>query len=124
MLYSKFALFFLFINILLCYVCHVWGKEEKLRSPHESMSITAELSSGEYLIYQCKDKHFACVDEFGFSTCTNRRSIEIYSKKKPSCVPLRKFSHHLDCVSDLYQIMDRMGQGLELPENYCQSPSH
>ena len=74
------------------------------REPHKSMQISIGYFSGEYLIYDCKKGHFACVDVDSFEDCQESRAhfIKISEPTLP-CAPLKKFPHFDDCEKAQYK---------------------
>ncbi|MEI8347103.1 MAG: hypothetical protein WCG27_06535, partial [Pseudomonadota bacterium] len=60
--------------------------------------ISEVYKSGMYLIYDCIERHFACVNNDGFERCREQREL---SKKRGrgllSCAPLKKFSTTPEC---------------------------
>jgi len=62
--------------------------------------------AGEYLIYDCKKRHFACVNKNGFEYCqlarkkTKREKHSIYA-----CAHLKSFQTLTNCLEKQYELM-------------------
>ena len=68
--------------------------------------ISEEYKSGMYMIYDCLERHFACVNEDGFVKCREKRE---FSKKKRrpflDCAPLKKFATTPECLKKYYNLI-------------------
>jgi hypothetical protein len=61
---------------------------------------------GSYLIYDCKDRHFACVDEESYNGCRERREKALRALSKYlECAPLKKFDTQKKCRKVHYEQM-------------------
>lgn len=78
------------------------------REPHKSVQISVGYFSGEYLLYDCKKGHFACVDAESFEDCQESRGhfIKISESILP-CAPLKKFPHFEDCEKAQFEEIER-----------------
>jgi len=66
---------------------------------HNSVQISHILKSGRYLIYDCKKKFFACVDEFSYEACEEDRKGAIAKREDfLPCAPLKRFPHYDVCA--------------------------
>ena len=93
---SKILIFFIFNDFL-------WAAKN---SKHESIRISRNLKSGEYLIYNCKRKFFACVDQFSFDICRRDRESAIKERKGfLICAPIKKFDHYDNCTKAYYELI-------------------
>jgi hypothetical protein len=64
--------------------------------------------AGEYLLFNCERKHFACVNLEGFHHCSEERKYAIENKMAIlPCAPLKKFSEKKLCVEKNYQVVDQ-----------------
>ena len=85
----KLLIFFLFIPLA----------QGQRREKHNSVQIAPILKSGRYLIYDCKKKFFACVDEFSYEACQDDRKGAIAKREDfLPCAPLKRFPHYDDCA--------------------------
>lgn len=75
----------------------------------EDYRIDNKLRAGKYLIYQCENKHFACVDEVGFQNCKENRKKSKSQKnfKLLDCAPLKEFQSKLKCVEESYGLIEK-----------------
>ncbi|PIK15286.1 hypothetical protein [Halobacteriovorax sp. JY17] len=54
---------------------------------------------GRFLIYDCEDRHFACVNLPSFFNCEEKREIEKENKNVFfSCAPLKQYKTLKDCT--------------------------
>lgn len=102
---------FLFIIFL---AGHVYGDGGKGYVKTESMDeiarkkleprVSDKYYLGEYLIYDCKDKHFACVNIDSFKLCTQWRDEDKEERRrKLRCAPLTQFETQEKCFEAQYQ---------------------
>lgn len=69
--------------------------------------IGPKLFSGSYLIYDCQKKFYACVNDFSFEECTEKRAKSIADNKKIyACAPIKKFNSYLECSEYNLKIID------------------
>lgn len=82
------------------------GKVEVYRPPKR---ISRKYSEGDFLIYDCKERHFACVDPLSYEKCENARKLGLDTKaeKVLACAPLKKFSNFYDCAKEQYALQHR-----------------
>lgn len=94
---SLVFLFIFYSNILRC---------EILKSDYQIDTIN---NAGEFLIYDCAKKHYACVDQNSFQNCQEERQKSISLKKSQlSCTPLKKFDDKIACIKGNYKVVDSM----------------
>lgn len=75
------------------------GKWDDGMQVHYSMFISQKYASGEYLIYDCIDRHFACVDKYSYEECQLAREQSITDKEAGlACAPLMKYEFFLQCA--------------------------
>lgn len=79
---------------------------EILKSDYQ---IDLKYNAGEYLIYDCLKKHYACVDKDSNKNCLDERQ-EALVLKGPllPCSPLKKFDDKVACVKGHYKAVDSM----------------
>ena len=123
----KFALFFIFI---LC--GQALGQEMAAPTaevPKERQKTIAELDReipsgkilsryyrrGNYLIYDCEDQHFACVDDVSYGRCQvwRQKAIDKIEEYMP-CAPLKRFESIEACDRDHYKYMYTY-----VPKKFC-----
>ena len=64
-------------------------------------------NAGEYLIYDCERRNYACVNMEGNANCIEERNFAIETKESSyPCAPLAKFSDKKSCVLKNYKIVD------------------
>lgn len=96
-------------------------QEEKLddiaRSKEEPR-ISNKWFRGNYLIYDCDDQHFACVNEISYLRCENQRNERTEEREpKLGCAPLKKFKTQKECFKVQYQ-----KQHNQIPKTFCLHP--
>ena len=63
--------------------------------------------AGNYLIYDCEDHHFACVDAMGYSDCGDNRERALNKKSNPlPCAPLKIFLDKRSCIENSYKYVN------------------
>lgn len=73
---------------------------------------------GNYLVYDCDDGHFACVNENSFIKCENQRTERIEEKDPQlGCAPLKKFKTQKNCFEVQYKKLHN-----QLPKVFCLHP--
>ncbi|HAZ12425.1 MAG: hypothetical protein A2X86_15920 [Bdellovibrionales bacterium GWA2_49_15] len=82
------------------------GNEEPYRP---SMRISLKYFEGEFLIYDCKSRHFACVDQPSFERCKTARKegLDTKAERVLACAPLKMFSKFSDCAKEQYILQHR-----------------
>ncbi len=64
-------------------------------------------SAGNYLVYDCEKKHYACVTKINYNDCLENRKLAIDKKSEMyPCAPLAKFEDKKSCVLESYKIVD------------------
>lgn len=70
--------------------------------------ISLNYRMGSYLIYDCEDKHYACVDKESYDKCRNWRDKAIYNVEEfMPCAPLAVYKKLKECKKAHYQSMQR-----------------
>lgn len=85
--------------------------EKKLRSNEERYGrlISKEYREGEYLMYDCKGKHFVCGDRVNSIECGEKRELAI--KQKEDLIPchfFRKYPTLEKCIEKMHVLMQRL----------------
>jgi hypothetical protein len=66
----------------------------------------ARFYAGEYLIYDCKQRHFACVNKDGFEYCKlARKKTRIEGHSIYACAHLKSFDTLTNCLEKQYEFM-------------------
>ena len=64
----------------------------------EDIRISPYYRSGSFLIYDCKDGHFACVIQENFDDCKKlREKAKLLGSSNLVCAPLKKFKDRTEC---------------------------
>ncbi len=80
--------------------------EEQLRNEIILPRIDLKYRAGGYLIYDCADQHFVCVDSRGFSQCQLDREFSRENERLIlACSPLKRFESFELCLDELYRLM-------------------
>lgn len=65
--------------------------------------ISEKYFSGEYLIYDCVNRSYICVDKDGYDYCKNLRTEDWNNKQVfLRCAPLHNFNETILCLDELY----------------------
>lgn len=72
--------------------------KDKDFAERRSPLISAYYRRGQYLIYDCSDQHFACVNDASFKKCQDwrKRAIDLVDDFMP-CAPLKMFKSVAEC---------------------------
>ncbi|EQC50589.1 hypothetical protein [Bacteriovorax sp. DB6_IX] len=81
----------------------------------EEVALTQEFNRGEYLVYDCRTKHFICVNRAGQKLCLEmlENSKEVGSQER-YCLPIRKFKDQLTCFRKQYEVSQKTSM-----EKFC-----
>lgn len=64
---------------------------------------------GRYLVYDCIDRHYACVNLPSFYNCRELRVKEIGNKEiMLSCAPLKQYKTQKECFDANYRLIHRV----------------
>lgn len=78
-------------------------QQDKIQRAREEPRISSSYRRGEYLLYDCREKHFVCVNSTSFETCEERRKLAIKEKfREMPCAPLKKFKTQKECFDAHY----------------------
>ena len=121
-----------FIFFVLCFSLSGFTQEEKPISGVSSLDketlsemerkraepkISQEFSRGAFLIYDCKKRSFACVNEPSYNLCKTRRQKGYRDKKLVlPCAPLKEFLSQQKCFEKQYNLIHRQSE-----KSYCQN---
>ncbi len=74
--------------------------------------------AGEYLIYDCNDKHWVCADKSAQSKCLSDRKEDILKNvSRLSCIPVKKFKNIKSCTQNKIKLVNEPTDDL-----LCQHP--
>lgn len=80
--------------------------------------IDSKYRAGGYLIYDCEDQHFVCVDARGFDQCElDRQTSRERGRLILSCSPLKRFQTFELCLEEFYRLMHKAS-----PKTICVNP--
>jgi hypothetical protein len=104
--------------ILLVFSMNLFAEAEPekiIESKVNDYKIDLKYIAGEYLLYDCEKRHYACVSVVSFLNCKEDRKSEIKAKAKGfSCAPLEKFASKKICLEKSYKIVY-----LNAPKRFC-----
>lgn len=70
--------------------------------------ISSDFSRGEFLIYDCRNRNFACVNEPSYERCKKLREAGYKNKKMVlPCAPLKEFKDQPTCFKKHYSLIHR-----------------
>lgn len=71
--------------------------------------LSARYRRGSYLIYDCEDRHYACVNVENFNRCQEERQIalETFTPSLP-CAPLKEFETADECEQQQRELILRL----------------
>jgi hypothetical protein len=68
--------------------------------------ISDKYRAGSSLIYDCAERHFACVNQTSYEQCEERRAVSLEKRRAIlSCAPLKHFANLDLCVEELYRVI-------------------
>ena len=83
--------------------------DEELYYKRSNYKINERYSGGSYLIYNCKNDYYTCVDEYSNGLCLDQRKM---AKEKNQnyypCAPLKKFPTKKECLLENYTAVEMM----------------
>ena len=89
-----------------------YAKDEKksnvqnLEKPEYLISETYR--NGAYLIYDCKERHFACVNDESYKLCQdNRKKSFLLRQSHHPCAPLKKFTEQSFCFKQQIKLIEK-----------------
>lgn len=79
--------------------------------------ISSDFSRGEFLIYDCRSRNFACVNETSFQKCRTLRDNGYKNKKMLlPCAPLKELGSQKECFKKHYELIHNQS-----PKAFCQN---
>ena len=85
------------------------GKDPDVVKRRMEYRINDRYKAGEYLIYDCFAKYYACVNEDSFTACKEKRSEREKLKESAyRCAPLKKFKDKKECLEANYDVIERI----------------
>ena len=80
--------------------------------------LSLKYTRGPYLLYDCRDKHWACVGKSEFNFCKESRDFQIKERRdKLGCVPVRTFNSEEECNLSQRGIINR-----SISSRFCVHP--
>ena len=81
-------------------------KQEEYVPP---LHISKKYSRGKFLIYDCEERHYACVIGQDFSSCQEKRKQVLFKKDRRllPCSPLKEFASVVKCEKEQYRLQHR-----------------
>ncbi len=74
---------------------------DKIRRNKDEPRISNKYYLGEYLIFDCEDRHFACVNALSFDLCKDWRKEDLKKyRSKLRCAHLKKFFSQEACFQE------------------------
>ncbi|MCK5074349.1 MAG: hypothetical protein KAQ98_13045 [Bacteriovoracaceae bacterium] len=103
---------FICIVFFLLYQGEGVSQSENSHDEHEfvkSVRISDKYDAGNYLIYDCIGRHFACVNGKSFRWCKlARKKSKILDRAVFACAPLKKFESLKECSKKQYELIHSM----------------
>ncbi len=79
--------------------------------------ISQEFSRGRFLIYDCKQRSFVCVNEPSYLLCREKRNLGYRAKRLAlPCAPLKEFKEQVECFNKQYSLIHSQSE-----KSYCQN---
>lgn len=68
--------------------------------------ISTKYLRGNFLIYDCEDHHFACVEEKNYLDCKQKREfLLIRGEEKMPCAAFKEYPTYSLCIKKQYELM-------------------
>lgn len=83
--------------------------------------ISDNYEAGQYLIYDCKEKHWTCVMETYFKECAEKREKDLLNIDEVyhSCAPIEKYPNKRSCFQrQLFLTSHNFGQRVCVKESW------
>ncbi len=88
-----------------------------MNNAYSATVISEKYISGQFLVYNCLDQHYACVSVNDHNSCKSVRDTELkLEKRKLSCVSFEELENEKKCVQ---KIQDYINKDFEHP--FCES---
>jgi hypothetical protein len=109
--FSFFCIWLDALNIVIAEDKIIPLDDEELSLKKSNYQIDQNYKAGSYLIYNCENGHYACVDKDGFTFCKNRRdeAKEKMSKIYP-CSPISEFASKTKCAYKNYEVIEELAK--------------
>lgn len=98
---------------LISFAQFAWAEEVVVDSSFQKASreeyrIDSRYRAGEFLIYDCRFQHFACVNKDSFDRCKELRALDKDNNNETySCAGISKFENKEACVLKEYALQDQ-----------------
>ena len=88
-------------SFLLVFLLNALSNAKEQSGDAPNVRISPKYYRGEYLIFDCQDLHFACVNLEGFQLCQEWRREDLQKKRlQLKCAPLKKFPSQKACFKE------------------------
>lgn len=68
--------------------------------------ISTKYMRGNFLIYDCEEHHYACVEEKNFLACKEKREgLIVKGEEKLSCAAFKEYPTYSLCIKKQYELM-------------------
>jgi sorbitol-specific phosphotransferase system component IIBC len=86
-------------------------EDEALFVKNVNYQINSIYKSGSFLIYNCENEYYACVDEDSFKLCSDKRKDSIGKKEKfYPCAPIYKYPNKIKCAEKNYEVIESLAK--------------
>ncbi|MCO4795378.1 MAG: hypothetical protein KC493_16785 [Bacteriovoracaceae bacterium] len=83
--------------------------EREMYEKQQEYRLSLKWRRGEYLIYDCRKRHFACVSKNSSKRCRKERDESFRSNDTVlKCAPLKKYKEVVDCEKDQKKFIDKI----------------
>jgi hypothetical protein len=83
------------------------SNEELIETKKSNYQINGRYKGGAYLIYDCENEFYACVDQDGSEKCREKRNTSITKKEtRLPCAPLKQFEDKKTCLKKNYEVLE------------------
>jgi hypothetical protein len=80
------------------------AKAKKKKIVEREFRISGKYFNGRYLIYDCQQRHFACVNQESFKFCKKKREFDLEKESYfLRCTPLKEFTNQKSCETEQYK---------------------
>ena len=81
--------------------------ENLIEDSTSNYQINSHFKSGMFLIYDCRNKFYACVDSDSYKKCRDSRDTSINKRQRHyPCAPLKKFGNKESCLVKNYEVVE------------------
>lgn len=85
--------------------------DKDLMAKKSNYQLDSRYKGGEFLIFQCSQGFYACVDQDGYDNCTEKRQAAKKDKAEVyPCAPLKKFEDKKSCLRANYGAVESVAK--------------